>query len=251
VCRSPELRLPRGDTDTRDYTLWQWVTLYLRQTAKLGPARVAGALRLEESSAGQVGPLVFDPADRNPRRSPASVRELSVLFPLGPGVDAEVGRFQAAWGETDGYSPADAFLPRDLSGPAPEEAVPLWGARIRAEHNGMRFELFVAPTTTPWRLPALDGRQSPLSSVGVFFVEPPWSVPHAGFEAVRVTATFDNWDIGGWARTGVRPAPVLVPRLDEAEQTVAGLFVPLQLHFTQGQVNAQTSFSVLFAMKVG
>ena len=186
-----------------------WATLMVRQTARLGPVRVAGAVRFETSSSSQVGPLAFDPADRDPRRAPISLRELTMTLPIHPGVDVRVGRFEQAWGETDGYSPADAFLPRDLSEPLTEERLPLWAASLRGELRGVRFDVLAVPTTTPWRLPELGGERSPLASVDVRFVERPWRVPRAGFEGARVMGSAHGWDLSGWVRSGVRPVPVL------------------------------------------
>jgi hypothetical protein len=160
-----------------------------------------------------------------------SFRELSVQAPIRPGLDVEVGRFEVGWGGTDGFSFADAFLPRDLTDPLLEERLPLWGARVRGEHHGVRVELLVAPVTTPWRLPDLGGYAAPFTSAGVTLVEGAWSVPRAGFQAARIEGTVGGWDVGGWARSGIRPAPVLVPRVDIAEHTDNGLVVPLERHF--------------------
>ena len=129
-----------------------------------------------------------------------------------------------------------------MSDPLAEERLPLWGARVRGELDGIRFELLAIPTTTPWRLPDLGNRQSPFASLDVILVAHPSAVPRAGFGAARVEGTFDGWDIGGWARVGVRPAPVLAPRLDMAVQTEAGLFVPLDERFAhENAAGAQLS----------
>ncbi len=168
---------------------------------------MAAAVRLEDSSSARAGPLVFDPADRRLDRSPVSLRELSLVVPVASGIDFQAGRFQVAWGHSEDFSPADAFLPRDTSDPLTDERLPLWGARLSGERHGVRFEVLWTATTTPWRLPAMDGRHSPLSSLGVFFVDQPYVVPTSGFTAARVSAPIGSWDIGAWARTGVRPAP--------------------------------------------
>jgi outer membrane lipoprotein-sorting protein len=241
------LRLPSGFSGhaeikgfAQSSSTTSWATVFVRETARIGQARIAGALRFEASSSPHVGPIVFDPADRDPLRSPISIRELSLVVPLGAGLDLQVGRFHVSWGETDGYSPADAFLPRDLSDPLTEERLPLWAAALRGEKGAVRVEVVVAPTTTPWRLPLLGGRQSPfasISSINVRLVEHPWTVPHAGFEAARVTATAGNWDIGAWVRTGIRPAPVLDPKFDALDLSRSGstaaapVEVPLDRHF--------------------
>ena len=106
-----------------------------------------------------------------------------------------MGRFQVAWGETDGYSPADAFLPRDLSDPLTEERLPLWGVDLRGEHHRLRYEALVVPVLTPWRLPDLSARNSqsrPTRSRS----PTPWAVPTAGFGAGRVMGTMGDWDVG-------------------------------------------------------
>lgn len=198
-----------------------WATVFLRQTARVGRARVTGAVRLESSSSSQVGPVVFDPADRHSRRSPISVRELSLVVPLGHGLDLQVGRFQPSWGGADGYSPSDAFLPRDLSDPLTEERLPIWGASLRGEVGPVRFEVLATPTTTPWRLPALGGSQSAFALMNVRLVERPWTVPPVGFQAARIESSVRGWDLEGWARVGWLPAPVLVPELDAVESALA------------------------------
>ena len=224
----------------RRASVWPWATVFVRQTARIGPARITGAIRLEESSASRVGPLAFDPADRQARRSPVSIRALSVQTPLRSGIDLEVGRFDVGWAGTDGFSPADGFLPRDLTDPLAEERLPLWGARVRIEHKAVRVELLATPTTTPWRLPDLSGQYAPFTSLGVTLDERPWVVPRSGFEAARVEATLGPWDVGAWARAGVRPAPVLVPTLDTAERNTDNLTVPLDRHFArESAVGAQ------------
>jgi hypothetical protein len=211
---------------------WQWATAFLRGTTRLGTARVDAAVRAEESSSAQVGPVVFDPADRRPLRSAASLRELSITIPIRPDLDVEAGRFLIAWGQTDGYSPADAFLPRDLSDPLTEERLPLWGINVRGQSNGVRFEFLAVPVLTPWRLPALGRQPLPFPSRTVTLVENPWTVPTAGFGAGRIMGTIGGWDLGAWARAGERPAPVLSPELDMSAQTSgAPLVVPVDRHF--------------------
>ena len=213
-----------------------WGTVLLRETLHLGPARLVAAARFEEASSDQVGPVRFDPADRSPKRSPITLPELTISFPIGAGMDLQVGRLQRSWGQTDGYSPADAFLPRDLADPLTEERLPLWAVSLQGEHHRVRFEVLAVPTTTPWRLPELGGRQSPFASLRVLLDEQPWRVPRGGFGAARISVPLGRWDTTVWGRGGVRPVPVLVPDLQGVSLTSASsepVTVPLARHFSQ------------------
>lgn len=203
-----------GDAAARRATAW--ATLHLRETIRLGAVRLSGAVRLEASNSPQVGGVGFDPADRAALRSPISIRELSLFAPVGAGLDLQAGRFDLSWAGTDIYSPADAFLPRDLSDPLTEGRLPLWGALLRGERSGVRFEVLVVPVTTPWRLPAVGDAASPFTRIGITLDERPWSVPTRGFQAIRVKGSSRGWDWAGWARSGIRPAAVLDPDIDSS-----------------------------------
>lgn len=148
-----------------------------------------------------------------------------------------MGRFALGWGKTDGYSPADAFLPRDLSDPFADEKLPVWGARLRGQSGPLRAELVGTVTTTPWRLPVLSGRFAPVevpdAGIPVYLVDGEQDAPGTGFGALRLLGTFGEWDVGLWGRLGVRPAPLLVPRLDRAELRADGLAVPADRRFVR------------------
>ncbi|MEO6326991.1 MAG: hypothetical protein ABIT01_18320, partial [Thermoanaerobaculia bacterium] len=140
-----------------------WARLFVKEEASLGSLRLVASLRAETFSSAEQGPLAFDPADRNVRRSPLSLRELWVRIPVDQALDLQLGRFELGWGKTDGYSPADAFLPRDGTDPYADEKIPLWGARLQGQRGAWRFELLGTVTTTPWRLPVLEGRNAPIA----------------------------------------------------------------------------------------
>ena len=59
----------------RDPWVIGWQTLFLKQEGKLGTASYSVSARAEAISSHDRGPLVFDPADRELRRSPLSVRD--------------------------------------------------------------------------------------------------------------------------------------------------------------------------------
>lgn len=199
--------------------------VFLRQTATIGRARLVGALMAQAVSARQQGTVAWDPIDRQARRSPLSLREVFVTVPVAPAVDLTAGRFTPAWGRTETYSPQDAFLPRDATDPLASEKLPLWGVRLAGDRGPYRFEAYRALVTTPWRLPRMDGRYSPFGAFDVFLDEPTGAPPTRGFTVVRVTRTGGTWDLGGWARSGVRPAPLLSGDLDEARDAPAGRFI--------------------------
>jgi hypothetical protein len=235
-----------GRRTARDRRAEQWTRLSVRYSGRFDAVRVTAAVRAEHSTSPRLGDVTFDPADRQPRRSPLSLRELGVTFPLASGIDLEVGRFPVAWGQTDGYSPADGFLPRDATDPLTEDRLPLWGARLSGERRGIRVELLVAPTTTPWRLPTMDGRHSPLSNANVFLLDLESPVPRRGFGSLRVSAVVRGWDVGGWVRSGVRPAPILVPRQDLSEERPDGRFVPIARRYAD-----ETGYGVEIGRAVG
>ncbi|MBI5576159.1 MAG: hypothetical protein HY896_07305 [Deltaproteobacteria bacterium] len=223
----------------RDPRALGWATLFAKGERKLGDSRFTASARAEEISSRERGPLVFDPADRDARRTPVSVRDLWMRLPLTSSVDLQLGRFELGWGKTDGYSPADAFLPRDLSDPFADEKLPLWAARLSGQRGPLRVEAVACPVTTPWRLPVLGGRNAPLSTglpIGKVGIEDKENAPpRDGFGALRLLATFGNWDLGVWGRFGVRPAPLLVFRTDLASLGPSGPTVPVERRYAREQ----------------
>lgn len=221
----------------RDPWMLGWGTLLTKWEAPVGEAQFTAALRGEAISDQSDGPLLFDPADRKLRRSPLSVAELWVRYPLAPAVDLQVGHFQLGWGKTDGYSPADAFLPRDLSDPFSDEKLPLWALRLSGEHDALRFEAVGVPVTTPWRLPILGSRNAPIHAAdfpaGIRFRESESPPPTTGFAALRLLYTSGDWDLGAWGRFGVRPAPLLDFRFDQAILTPSGPIVPVERRYAR------------------
>lgn len=214
-----------------------WGTLFNKWEQKVGETQLTASLRGEWISSGEQGPQLFDPADRHTRRPPLSVQDLWLRLPLSPGLDLQLGRFQLGWGKTDGYSPADAFLPRDLTDPFSDEKLPLWAARLNGERGALRFEAVVSPVTTPWRLPRLGSRNAPLTAAGiptgVTFHELDTAPPWTGFAALRLLATYGEWDLGAWGRLGVRPAPLLAFRFDRAAATPSGPAVPIERRYAR------------------
>ena len=216
-----------------------WSTLFAKGERKVGDTQWTASARGELISSRERGPLVFDPADREARRSPLSVRELWVRLPIASSVDLQLGRFELGWGKTDGYSPADAFLPRDLSDPFSDEKLPLWAIRLGGQKGPLRVESVACLITTPWRLPVLGGRYAPLevrSPYGrIEYEDAENTPPKAGFGALRLLATIGDWDVGGWGRFGVRPAPLLVFRTDLAFPVPSGLAVPVERRYAREQ----------------
>lgn len=219
-------------TSGKDSRVAGWATLLLKEEQRLGSGRLTGALRVEELSSAEAGSVRFDPADRGARRSPLSIRELWVRLPLATSLDLQLGRFELGWGKTDGYSPADAFLPRDLSDPFADEKLPLWAARLNAQRGRLRVEAVAVAVTTPWRLPVLGGRYAPLDTGSperrIDYEDRENAPPEAGFGALRLLAAFGDWDVGAWGRFGVRPAPLLTFRIEEASPTADGISVPVE-----------------------
>ncbi|MBU5614105.1 hypothetical protein [Geomonas azotofigens] len=199
-----------------------WGTLYGKWEQRLAESQFTASLRAEWLTSPQTSPLVFDPADRKLRRAPLSAPELWLRVPLAPSHDLEFGRFQLGWGKTDGYSPADAFLPRDVTDPFADEKLPLWAVRLSGQEENLRYQAVLVPVTTPWRLPPLGSRNAPIASgalpAGTRFQEVEDAPPLPGFAALRLLATHGDWDLGVWARSGVRPAPILAFSLDPALQ---------------------------------
>jgi hypothetical protein len=166
------------------------------------------------------------------------VDEAWARVPLAGATDLQLGRFLLGWGKTDGYSPADAFLPRDLTDPFADEKIPLWGARLSGQRGDLRFEAVGTATTTPFRMPVLGGRNAPLSVAppppftSVFLEDGTQDPPHTGFAVARASLTSGPWDLGAWGRFGVRPAPLLVFRTDEAHAGADGaIAVPVDRRF--------------------
>jgi hypothetical protein len=222
-----------GKQNDRDPAAIGWGRVLLTGEAPLGPLRLSLTLRAEEATSKDVGRLEWDPADREVRRSPLSIREAWVRLPIASGLDVTLGRQTLGWGKTDGYSPADAFLPRDLGNPSADEKLPVWGVRAQGTTGALRADAFWAVTTTPWRLPILEGRNAPLPVPNAFLVDGEERPPRDGFGAVRLLATFGDWDVGLWGRAGVRPAPLLVFRLDRVTPVSDGFEIPVDRRFAR------------------
>lgn len=224
-------------TNETDSRVAGWATLLLKEEQRLGSVQLTGALRVEELPAAEAGPVRFDPADREARRSPLSIRELWLRLPLATSLDLQLGRFELGWGKTDGYSPADAFLPRDLSDPFADEKLPLWAVRLNAQRGPLRVEVVAVAVTTPWRLPVLGSRYAPLDTGSperrIDYEDRGSAPPDAGFGALRLLAALGEWDIGAWGRSGVRPAPLLAFRFDKASPTAAGVSVPVERRYAE------------------
>lgn len=197
-----------------------WGTAQVAFEARLAPSlRLSATARAEAISTGERD-LFLDAADRDLRRAPVSFREAWLSWSVAPTVDVEAGRFPLGWGKTDGYSPADAFLPRDLTDPFADEKLPLWGLRARGQAGALRFDGVFVPLGTPWRVPVSSPRFAPMDAtvagLPVVLADGENDLPRTGWGALRLLATFGDWDVGAWGRTGVRPAPLLTPRPDEA-----------------------------------
>jgi hypothetical protein len=216
-----------------------WGTFFAKGERKVGDAQWTASGRAEDISSSEQGPLVLDPADREVRRSPLSVRELWVRFPVAPSVDLQLGRFDLGWGKTDGYSPADAFLPRDLSDPFADEKLPLWAIRLSGQKGSLRMESILCLITTPWRLPVMGSRYFPLKTDSPYgpieYEDVGNAPPKAGFVALRLLATIGDWDVGGWGRVGVRPAPLLEFRTDLASPGPSGVTIPVERRYAREQ----------------
>jgi len=214
-----------------------WGTIFTKWEAKTGETQLTVSVRGEGITSDERGPLAFDPADRKIRRSPFSAQDLWLRLPVTPSMDLQLGRFQLGWGKTDGYSPADAFLPRDLSDPFSDEKIPLWAVRLSGQDGALRYESVVCPVTTPWRLPVLGSRNAPLKAegfpVGTTFNEEETSPPDFGFVALRLLYTLGEWDLGAWGRVGVRPAPLLDFRFDRAISGPSALTIPVERRYAR------------------
>ena len=223
-------------SNSRDPWSLGWGTLLTKWETQAGETQLTAVLRGEAISDNTDGALRFDPADRKLRRSPLAVPELWLRYPLAPALDLQLGRFQLGWGKTDGYSPADAFLPRDLTDPFSDEKLPLWALRLSGERAGLRFEVVAVPITTPWRLAPLGSRHTPLNvsglPAGTSYQEIETSPPTTGFAALRLLRTSGDWDLGAWGRFGVRPAPLLDFRFDQAIPTASGSIILVERRYT-------------------
>lgn len=205
-------------------------------------ARLSETLRLSATARGELWStgdrdLFLDLADRDLRRAPLSLREAWLSWSVAPTVDLEAGRFLLGWGKTDGYSPADAFLPRDLTDPYADEKLPLWGVRARGQAGTLRFDGVFVPLGTPWRVPVSSPRFAPVQETGlgypVVLVDGEVDLPRTGWGALRLLATLGDWDVGAWGRTGVRPAPLLAPRPDLAYLDGEAIALPADRRFAR------------------
>ena len=197
-----------------------WATAQGTVEQKVSPSlRLSATLRAEVMSTGDRD-LFLDLADRDLRRTAVSLREAWFSWSVAPTVDVEAGRFLLGWGKTDGYTPADAFLPRDLTDPFADEKVPLWGLRARGQVGACRFDGVFIPVGTPWRIPVSSPRFAPVDEtvlgLPVVLKDGANDLPREGWGALRLLATFGDWDVGGWGRIGIRPAPLLTPHPDRA-----------------------------------
>ncbi|OQX05619.1 MAG: hypothetical protein BWK76_27250 [Desulfobulbaceae bacterium A2] len=215
-----------------------WATVLGKWETRPQQTQYTVSLRAEAISGDDQGGELVDLADRGLRRPPFSLREAWLRHPLAPAMDLQLGRFQLGWGKTDGYSPADAFLPRDLTDPFADEKLPLWAVRLSGQRGGWRYDGVLCPLTTPWRLPPLGSRAAPLPdslAAGTTVVEEDNSPPREGFAALRLLLGVGDWDLGGWLRGGVRPAPLLDFRHDRATAGDHGLVLPVERRYAREQ----------------
>ena len=205
-------------------------------------AKLSKTLRLSATARGELWStgdrdLFLDLADRDLRRAPLSLREAWLSWSVAPTVDLEAGRFLLGWGKTDGYSPADAFLPRDLTDPYADEKLPLWGVRARGQAGSLRFDGLFVPLGTPWRVPVSSPRFAPVEETvagyPVVLVDGSVDLPRTGWGALRLLATFGDWDVGAWGRTGIRPAPLLTARPDRGIPDGDAIAVPADRRFAR------------------
>lgn len=103
---------------------------------------------------------------------------------------------------------------------------------MRGQRGWLRVEAVANAVMTPWRVPVLSGRDAPVEAgrpgLPVSLVDGEAAPPGWGFLALRLQATAGDWDLGAWGRTGVRPAPILVFRTDEARPGAEGnLTIPV------------------------
>ncbi|HEY3307952.1 MAG TPA: hypothetical protein VGJ93_05820 [Desulfuromonadaceae bacterium] len=221
----------------RDPWVLGWGTLFNKWEQKVGEVQLTASLRGEWISSNEQGSLLLDLADRHIRRPPFSVQDLWVRLPIAPDLDLQLGRFQLGWGKTDGYSPADAFLPRDFTDPFSDEKLPLWALRLTGQNSSLRYEAVACPVTTPWRIPVLGSRNAPLKAegfpAGTVFKEVDSPPPEVGFAALRLLYTLGDWDLGAWGRAGVRPAPLLNFRFDQATLAPSGITIPVERRYAR------------------
>ncbi len=218
-----------------------WVTLFTKYEYRPASIQYTISFRAEAISDNAVqSASLLDPADRGLRRPPIDLQDLWLRIPLVSAVDLQLGRFGLGWGRTDGYSPADAFLPRDLTDPFADEKLPLWAARLTGQRGSWRIEAVFCPLTTPWRIPVLGSRNAPLTTGnlpdGTILNEQQKTPPQDGFAALRLqTTTASDWDLGIWVRGGVRPAPLLDFHPDRATLISGRLVIPVDRHYAREQ----------------
>ena len=106
--RSESVR--RGNRQRASPSTWSWATALIRADA-IGAAQVDASVRFEASASPAAGPAA-DPADRRLQR-------VAGVDPHARADDAVAARrrsrgraIRRGVGRNDGYSPADAFLPR-------------------------------------------------------------------------------------------------------------------------------------------
>jgi hypothetical protein len=227
--------------DGQDPAALAWATLFTKYEYRPTSIQYTISFRAEAISDNETQEASrLDLADRGLRRPPLALRDFWLRIPLASAVDLQLGRFELGWGRTDGYSPADAFLPRDLTDPFADEKLPLWAARLTGQRGPWRMEAVLCPLTTPWRLPALGSRNAPMTTdnfpAGSILNEEENSPPQDGFAALRLqTTTASDWDLGIWVRGGVRPAPLLDFRLDQAKLSSGHLVIPVDRHYAREQ----------------
>jgi hypothetical protein len=226
-----------GRSAGRDPWVVGWGTAQAAFDAKLAPSlRFSATARAEAISSGSRA-LFLDIADRDVRRAPLALREAWVSWSVAPTIDVEAGRIFLGWGKTDGYSPADAFLPRDLTDPFADEKLPLWGLRTRGQTGALRFDGVLVLLGTPWRVPVSSPRFAPVEAtatgVPVVLADGGNDLPRTGWGAIRLLASFGDWDVGAWGRTGVRPAPLLTPRADLASPDGDAVALPMDRRYAR------------------
>lgn len=155
--------------------------------------------------------------DRGLRRQALALRRLSATLTKGL-ITIDLGKQFVRWGKTDIVTPTDRLAPRDFLDVLNPEFLPVSAVRVGVQAGRHTFDAAWLPWFTPSRMPLLDQRWTPTSSLppGVKVEAGGAVLPSRSQVGVRWSRMDDNYEYALSFFDGFNNAPTLVPVVQSA-----------------------------------
>lgn len=176
------------------------------------------------------GTFGVEVGDRGLRRRAMTLRRLSATITKGP-VTVDVGKQFVRWGKTDIVTPTDRLAPRDFIDVLTPEFLPVTGARVVVQSGRNTIDAAWLPWFTPSRMPLLDQRWTPTSTVppGVRIESAGAAFPSRSQAGLRWSRMADRFEYSLSFFDGVNNAPTLVPAAQPGVPLAVGVVPTIRL----------------------